>query len=245
MNILKMLNNAAPETTSLVFRTWANSATCALIGTVANIITRERKYADQGGIDAFENARDEAKGDNLNHDLAGVDEKISLNQLVELTAALRAQAQTLADGFPMPERRFASPQDVAGSYDFLATPKTEVDSEQIAAAKEEDPDMTDAEAITEIQETAMEDAARLHDVRDIAVARINDLLGNAPADREIDAILAGLPETYRYGMIDKACASVVKELKRTRKLAIRGVPGISAKRSILKADLPAMEAMAA
>ena len=54
-----------------------------------------------------------------------------------------------------------------------------------------------------------------------------------------------LPESYRTTLLDKAVAAIARELDRTLPLAVRGVPGISAKRSILKADRPAIEALAA
>jgi hypothetical protein len=40
-------------------------------------------------------------------------------------------------------------------------------------------------------------------------------------------------------------ASIARELDRTLPLAVRGVPGISAKRKILKGDQPAIEVLAA
>jgi hypothetical protein len=39
--------------------------------------------------------------------------------------------------------------------------------------------------------------------------------------------------------------AITRELDRTPPLAVRGVPGISAKRKILKGDQPASEALAA
>jgi hypothetical protein len=53
------------------------------------------------------------------------------------------------------------------------------------------------------------------------------------------------PESYRTTLLDKAVASIAHELDCTLPLAVRGVPGISAKRKILKGDQPAIEALAA
>ncbi len=244
-----------PATQSLVLRNWANSALCALIGMVAGVINREKKAlaqrddsnpnAEATGITTYSDMRDQAQDDNNADTPIGGDTKLTLNLLVEWAAAVRAQAFTVAEGFEGTERRFAQPQDVEGSLDFMATPRTRVTQDQIDAVREEEPEISAEDAVKLIQSMAIEDAAQLGANKPLIAARVNELLNDAPSDREMDTIFSDLPEQYQETLKAKAVDAISKELARTLKLAIKGVPGISAKRKILKADMPALEELAA
>ena len=253
-NIFCTTDALQPASRALVYRTFANSATCALIGMVASTIAREQRaikagqdpHAEVTGITAYSDMRDEAQDDNDGSAPIGGEGKLTLNLLVEWTAATRALASTTASGLDTAQdRQFARPQEVKDSLDFMCTPRTSVTKAQIEAVREEEPEISDSDAVAIIRGMAVQDAARLTDNRALILDRINELLDDAPADREMDTIFADLPEAYRTGQLDKALGSVEKELARTLPLAIRGVPGISAKRKVLKGDLPALEELAA
>jgi hypothetical protein len=259
VSLFTVLAAAQPATASLVVRTFANSSTCALIGMVGNSVARELKAATQGAsrqpgylpepgptIDSFNEERDMAKDDNNSDHMIGTVPKLTLDQLVEFCAAMRATAKTIAQTFgDSNERRFAQPQEVKDSFEFLCTPRTAVTADQIEAVQEEEPEMSKEDVVKLLQAMAKTDADTLKANGPTVLAKVIDLVNQAPADRELDSIWADLPETYRNTMLDKAINKITDELARTLPLAIRGVPGISAKRKILKGDMPSFEELVA
>jgi len=244
-NIFTTLASVQPATASIVARSMANSSTCALIGMVSNAIVREQNAIARGTSEAYAELRDQAQDDNNGSAPLGMDGRLTLNQLVEWTAAIRAYAFTVASGLEGNERRFAEPQQVRDSVDFMATPRTAVGQDQIDAALELMPDISKEQAVAYIQTVAKDRASTLAEHKETILARVEELLNDAPADREMESVFDDLPESYRYGLITKACSKIVQEVDRLAIYVIRGVPGTSAKRKVLSADLPALEALAA
>jgi hypothetical protein len=244
-HVFAFLDTASPVTTALVARTWANVATCGLISMVKNKIIREQRLAKAGGIDAFNTLLDEAKDEEDAGSVVGVEPKMTLSQLTEFTCAIRGYAMTCASGLDGPERKFAQPQPIESSVEFLGTPRTAVNQDQIDAVLEEEPELSKEAAIKIIQQMAINDAAEFRDNQSLICDHINALITHAESDREMDTIVDELPESYRDRMVYRAIETVQKELVRSLPWAIKGVPGVSAKRKVLRADLPGLEALAA
>lgn len=243
-SFLEALSKASPATQSIILRTWANSAIAGLVGKVAGIIKREQRALAQGGSEAYSDMREDAEADNATDVPAGGDSKLTLNLLVEWAAAVAATAMTSAEQFEGTERRYAQPMSVKDTVDFMATPKTQVSADQIDAVLEEEDTYTREQAAKVLQLMAIADAQQIKLNESLILGRVEELLNDAPHNREFDTIVADLPEEYQARLLEKACTKVLAELDRTLPLAIRGVPGISAKRRLLKADLPALEAAA-
>jgi lysyl-tRNA synthetase class II len=130
---------------------------------------------------------------------------------------------------------------VKDSLVFLCTPDPKIGQDQIDAVREEEPEFTDEECIAEVRRIRIEDASAMKvNYAQILEDTLSALL-HAPSDRELDAIWADLPEAYRDRLLDKAMDKIDTELLRTRKYAIQGVKGVSAKRKILKADTLILE----
>ncbi len=243
-SFLEALSKANPATQAIILRTWANSAIAALVGKVANVVKREQRALAQGGSEAYSDMRDEAQDDNDGAVPAGSDTKLTLNLLVEWCACVRATSLTCSESFEGQERRYAQPMSLKDMVDFMATPNTKVSQDQIDAVLEEEDTLTRAQATIVLQAMAVEDAKAIKLNEHLILGRLEELLNDAPHNREFDTVVADLPEEYQARLLEKACTKVLAELDRTLPLAIKGVPGISAKRRLLKADLPALEAAA-
>jgi len=252
-NLFIALATCQPATASIVSRTFANSSTCALLGMVSQKVAREIKatsgasrdlgYLPEPGptIDAFNEERDRAQDDNADDHMIGIDAKLTLDQCVEWAAAIRAHAYAVADTLDRREARYGYPQDVKDSLVFLCTPDPKIGQDQIDAVREEEPEFTDEECIAEVRRIRIEDASAMKvNYAQILEDTLSALM-HAPSDRELDAIWADLPEAYRDRLLDKAMDKIDTELLRTRKYAIQGVKGVSAKRKILKADTLILE----
>jgi len=241
--LLLALESMSAASRSLVLRTWANTSTFQLIGKVNSAVTTEQAIIKAGGIDAY----NELRGQDTDRDPpAGLEARITMAQLAEFNAAAIGAADTVAEGLDREERRFAYAMPLTDAFDFMATPKSKVTKDQIEAVREEEDSITDEQAIALLQQMQREDAAKLEENRELVLEHV--AAGRSvhwDGEREVADILAHLPENYREAIMAKSIGKIVDELARSLPYALKGVPGVSAKRKLLKADLPVMEALAA
>lgn len=255
LNIVDSLN----EPSRLhILKTWANSATCMLIGMIAGSIRREKAGltpAAEGGFadskvpetaktvtegevptaEGYAELRDKAQDDDVTDHIMGGDTRLTMPLLVEWCAAIRGTAMTAAEGVEDRDRQYSQPMELEAAMKTMTTPRTDVDNELVEEIMEEEPTMKRDRLIERIRERQKRDAQRLMDVKDQVFARLVELLNDAPANREVDVIFADLPDDLKERLEAKAMDCLDTEVDRMLDLMFMRVPGIRAKRRLLKA----------